>query len=130
LAKIKNPSKNAGKYVVKRKKSQVEIEKEEESSNENKLYWTKIIVGFLGGLLGTLAFNLVGWWMFLYMIILWLIFPFIPNLFIMKDLFKESKKEWLKMTLKTGVGGFFFVFMVTSTFCYTLMNFQNFTFPT
>ena len=91
LAKIKNKAKNAGKYIVKRKKSNIEIEKEEVSSKENKLYWIKVITAVIVATVGTLVFRLVGWIMLLWMLSFLLVFPLIPNYFIMQELFNNDK---------------------------------------
>lgn len=128
MARIKNKSQNAGKYLVKRKKSSIEIEKEEVSSNENKLYWSKILIAGITAILGTVGINLVGWLMLLWMLLFMLLFPLLPNYFIMRDLYDTNKKEWIKTTLKTGIGGFFFIFMFLSTMCHTLLVFSNFNF--
>jgi hypothetical protein len=126
LAKIKNKAKNAGKYIVKRKKSNIEIEKEEGTSKENKLHWIKVITAAVVATVGTLIFRLVGWWMLLWMVSFLLVFPLIPNYFIMQDLFNNDKKEWIKITLKTGIGGYFFTFMVVSTIFHTLIVWPNY----
>ena len=126
LAKIKNKAKNAGKYIVKRKKSNIEIEKEEGTSKENKLHWIKVITAVVVAMVGTLIFRLVGWFMLLWMLSFLLVFPLIPNYFIMQDLFNNDKKEWIKITLKTGIGGYFFTFMVVSTIIHTLIVWPNY----
>lgn len=126
LARIKNKAKNAGKYIVKRKKSLIEIEKEEVSSNENKLYWIKVITAVIVATIGTLGFRLVGWFMLLWMLSFLLVFPLIPNYFIMQEIFKNDKKDWIKITLKTGIGGYFFTFMVVSTIIHTLIVWPNY----
>jgi len=126
LARIKNKAKNAGKYIVKRKKSNIEIEKEEETSNENKLYWIKVLTAAIAATIGSLGIGLVGWFMLLWMLSFMLVSPLIPNFFIMQELFKTSKKEWIKTTLKTGIGGYFFTFMVVSTIIHTLIVWPNY----
>lgn len=126
LAKIKNKAKNAGKYIVKRKKSDIEIEKEEVSSKENKLYWTKVLTAVIAAIIGTLGIRLVGWFMLLWMLSFMLVFPLLPNFFIMQEIFNNDKKEWVKITLKTGIGGYFFTFMVVSTIIHTLIVWPNY----
>ena len=106
----------------------IEIEKEESISNENKLYWSKVIIAGVSALIGRLLLNFVGWQMFLWMLIFMFLFPFLPNFFLMRELFDLNKKEWLKFTLKTGNGGFFFVFMLVTTICHTLIVYPNFDF--
>ncbi len=128
MAKIKNKNKPKSGYIVKRKKTHEEIEKEEVKSSETTLYWIKILYSITVAFVGRVVFGLVGWWMFLWLLLFWFPFSFIPAYFVFRELFDKDILEWFKISLKTGVGGFFFVFMVVSTVCHTLLVAPNWTF--
>ncbi|MHA1871667.1 MAG: hypothetical protein ACTSU2_10100 [Promethearchaeota archaeon] len=124
MGRIKNKDKKAGKYIVSRKKKKEEIEKDEAKKQEDRFYWAKTITGALSAFIGRYFFNLVGWNMLLYMLGFWFGFPFILT-FMMGYKYDKEKWDW-KMILKTGVGMFFFAFMVTGTIVHTLMVIPNY----
>ena len=123
--RIRNKSKLAGKYVVKRKKTKVELEKDAITRQKEKFYWAKAITGAVSGALGVLVFNLVGWWMLLYMILMMAGFPWILSFGIFR--FKYDKENWSwKEILKEGAGIFFLTFMLVSTIFHTIMYIGEF----
>ena len=125
MGKIKNKSKNAGKYVVKRKKSKEEIEKSKEEEIEKKFYWTRAISGALAGLFGRLVFGLIGWSLFIWLISWWFGWPWIMSFVIFRIPYDKEKWSW-KNILKTGIGIFFFTFMVVSTIIHTFIVMPEF----
>lgn len=125
MGRIKNKSKNAGKYVVKRKKTQDEIEKEEEQDLTDKFYWTRALTGAAVGFLGRVVFDLVGWWMLLWMVCWWVGFPWIMSFVIFRIPYEKDQWDW-KTILKTGFGLYFFAFMVVSTICHTFLVMPNY----
>jgi len=87
-------------------------------ARETKLYWIRCITGALSALVGRLFIGLIGWFLLFWMLFFWFLFPFIVN----KILKYESKKdEWTwKNVIKPGIGIFFFMFMIVSTFIHTI----------
>lgn len=89
---------------------------------ETKLYWTKAITGAVSALVGRLFLGLIGWPMFIWMLSFWLGFPFIIGFLISP----YDNEEWnWKIMLKTGVGMFFFTFMVFGTLIHTILKFLH-----
>ena len=109
-------------YKVKTKEKVADIEKKKEITTEEKFYWVRVAVGAISALLGVLVFKLVGWWIFLYMMLLLLGWPFIQSFLIFRLPYKKDKWDW-KQILKTGIGGYFFTFMFISTICFTLVSY-------
>ncbi len=109
-------------YRVKTKEKVADIEKKKDITKEEKFYWVRLAVGVISALLGVLVFKLVGWWMFLYMMLLLLGWPFIQSFLIFRLPYKKDKWDW-KQILKTGIGGYFFTFMFVSTICFTLVSY-------
>ncbi len=123
--RIRNKSKLAGKYVVNRKKTKVELEKDAITRQKELFYWAKAITGALAGFLGVYMFQLVGWWMFIYMILMLAGFPWILSFGYFR--FRYDKENWSwKEILKEGVGIFFLTFMLMATVCHTLKYFYLF----
>ena len=123
--RIRNKSKLAGKYVVKRKKTKVELEKDAITRQKELFYWAKAITGAAAGFLGVYAFELVGWWMFIYMILMWFGFPWILSFGFFR--FRYDKENWSwKEILKEGAGIFFLTFMLVSTVFHTIKYFYLF----
>jgi len=89
---------------------------------ETKLYWIKAATGALSALFGRLFFGLIGWPMFLWMISFWLGFPPIVSFLILRYPYDREEWNW-KIILKTGVGIFFFTFMVVGTLIHTILYF-------
>ncbi|MHA1297814.1 MAG: hypothetical protein ACTSO9_00045 [Candidatus Helarchaeota archaeon] len=125
MARIKNKDKYAGKYIVKRKKSIEEIEKSKEEEITAKFYWTRAIFGAVSVLLGRVVFGLVGWNLF-YWLLGWLFgFPWVMSFLIFRIPYEKGKWDW-KMIMKTGIGIFFFMFMVIGTLVHTFMVMSRF----
>ncbi|MBY8982441.1 MAG: hypothetical protein KGD57_05805 [Candidatus Lokiarchaeota archaeon] len=98
------------------KKSTLDIRLE----RQTKLYWSRAITGALGGLISRLLFGLIGWWLFLWMIVFWFLFPFFASFVIFK--FEYDKEEWnWKKIISPGLGIYFFVFMIVTTIIHTLL---------
>jgi len=117
--RIRNKSKLAGKYIVKRKKTKVELEKDAITRQKEKFYWAKAITGAISGFLGVLWFDLVGWWMLIYMILMWVGFPWILSFGLFR--FRYDKENWSwKEILKEGAGIFFLTFMLVATLVHTI----------
>ncbi|MCF2138958.1 MAG: hypothetical protein K9W44_02735 [Candidatus Lokiarchaeota archaeon] len=113
------------KYLVKTKKKAIEEEKNKKRTIEEKFYWVKVIVAVISALFGVLVFDLRGWWMFLYLVGFILIWPFIQSFLIFRLPYKKEQWDW-KQILKTGIGAFFFIFMLVSTACFTLVTYSDY----
>jgi len=97
------------------KKIDIRLEK------ETKLYWIRAISGLITGFIGPLI-GLIGWWLLLWMVCFWLLFPFFANFIILQ--YKYDKEEWnWKNISKPGVGIFFFLFMIAAVIIHTLFAF-------
>jgi len=89
---------------------------------ETKLYWARAVSAALSALFGRLFFGLIGWPMFFWMLFFWFGFPFIISFLILR--YPYDKEEWnWKIILKTGIGIFFFTFMVVGTLVHTILYF-------
>lgn len=121
LAKKLIKRKKKARYVVSGKTTKEEITQKKKLTIEQKFYWVRTGVAFLTGLLGVLLFNLKGWWMFLYLILLLLGWPFFQSFVIFRLPYKKDEWDWKKI-LKTGVGAHFFSFMLISTICFSLIT--------
>ena len=89
---------------------------------ETKMYWIRAITGALSAFLGRLLFGLIGWFLFLWMLVWWFIFPFFVSFLILK--YKFDKEEWnWKNIILPGIGMFFFLFMIVGVFFHTILNF-------
>ncbi len=86
-------------------------------TNEERLYYYKLVLGFASGLVGRLI-GFYGWLMLLWLVIFWLGAPFIIGPLIAP--YEKGKWDY-KMFLKTAVAAFFFLFMVTSTIVHTVI---------
>ncbi|MFX1376993.1 MAG: hypothetical protein ACFFA0_14400 [Promethearchaeota archaeon] len=89
---------------------------------ETKLYWIRALTGFLSAVLGRLIFGLIGWFLFIWMLTWWFVFPFIVNNFIFKYEYEEEKWTW-KNVILPGIGIFFFLFMIGGVFFHTILFF-------
>jgi hypothetical protein len=89
---------------------------------ETRLYWIRAITGFLSAIIGRLIFGLIGWFLFLWMLTWWFIFPFVVNFFIFKYEFIEDEWTW-KNVILPGIGIFFFLFMIGGVFTHTILFF-------
>jgi hypothetical protein len=110
------------KYQVKSKEKVAEIERKKETTVEEKFYWVRVGVGAIASFFGVVVFKIVGWWMLLYMGLFLLVWPFIQSFLIFRLPYQKDKWDW-KQILKTGIGGYFFIFMFIGTICFTLMSY-------
>lgn len=108
------------RYVVNAKETKVEVEKKKETSTEDKFYYIRAITGIIAPILGRAAFGLVGWWMLLYMVLIWVGWPWIMSFVILRIPYQKGKWDW-KMILKTGWGIYFLLFMFIGTIVHTIM---------
>jgi hypothetical protein len=108
------------RYQVKAKEKKAEIEKKKEVTLEDKFYWVRSMSGIVFALLGRVVFNLVGWPMFFWMIAFWFGWPWLISFVIFRIPYEKGKWDW-KMIMKTGIGAYFFLFMLTSTIAHTIM---------
>lgn len=118
--------KNPNKPEFKKKSKEEKLEEKEPMKDEEKLYWAKILIALGAAILGSAVIGLVGWWMLLWMVIFWFGVPFLPALAIHE--YEKEKWDW-KVILKTAVGGYFAIFMLTSTIIHTLTYIANFPGP-
>lgn len=89
---------------------------------ETKLYWVRALTGALSAFVGRLIFGLFGWFLFVWMLAWWFIFPFIVSFNILKH--EYDKEEWnYKNIIMPGIGIFFFLFMIVGVFLHTLLSF-------
>ena len=59
---------------------------------ETKLYLIRAITGALSVFVGRLVLGLIGWFLFIWMLVWWLLFPFFVNFVILK--YSYEKEEW------------------------------------
>jgi hypothetical protein len=113
------PQEKSRRRKYKRKKFLIPKEEKGKKplTNEERLYYYKMFLGFASGLVGRLI-GLYGLWLLLWLVIFWFGAPFILGLLIAP--YQKEKWDW-KMFLKTAVAAFFFVFMVTTTIIHTLI---------
>jgi hypothetical protein len=121
------------KKLIKEKKKELQktsVQVEKRPSNlfdlrlerETKLYWIRALTGALSALIGRLIFGLIGWFLFIWMLAWWFIFPFIVSFNILK--IKYDKEEWTwKNIILPGIGIYFFLFMIVGVFTHTILNF-------
>ena len=103
-------------------KKKFKTEKEEKLeirlSKETKLYWIRAATGAICAIIGSLI-GLTSWWLFLWMLIFWLGFPFLASFLILR--YKYDKEEWnWKNIIRPGIGIFFFLFMIFAILFHTL----------
>jgi len=108
------------RYVVKSKERAVEVERKAKHSQEDRFYWTRVITAIVTAIVGTFGFHLVGWGMLLYLVCFWLGFPWIVSFIIFRIPYEKGVWDW-KMIEKTGIGAFFFLFMLIATICHTMI---------
>ena len=113
-------AKKKKKYIAKHKIKEKDEKKNKELSMEEKFYWSRVITGLLSGILGAWPIQLVGWWMFLYMMCFQFIFPFFLSFVVFRLPYKKGKWDW-KHILKTGIGANFFIFLFASTVVHTMV---------
>jgi hypothetical protein len=117
-------AKKKKKYIVRHKVKEKEERRKKELSMEEKFYWSRAITGLLSGIFGAWPFQIVGWWMFLYMMCFQFIFPFVLSFGVFRLPYKKGKWDW-KNILKTGIGINFFIFLFASTAVHTLVVFPD-----
>ena len=89
---------------------------------ETKLYWIRVITGLISGVLGRLAFGLIGWWLLIWMLAFWFLPPFFISKYVLK--YEYDKEEWnWKNIIKPGLGIYFLIFMVVAIFIHTFLAF-------
>ncbi len=110
-----------GKYKRKKFLIPKEDKVKKPHTNEERLYYYKLVLGFAAGLVGRLI-GLIGWWLLLWLVIFWFVAPFPLGLLIAP--YEKEKWDW-KIILKTAVAAFFFVFMLTTTILHTLIVTSN-----
>ncbi|MGV9199263.1 MAG: hypothetical protein ACOC4M_10625, partial [Promethearchaeia archaeon] len=78
--------------------------------------------GVVSALIGRLFIGLVGWWLLLFMVVIWFGFPFIVNFAVLG--YEYDKEDWnWKNIIKPGIGIYFFLFMIVGVFIHTLLKF-------
>jgi hypothetical protein len=119
--------------LIKEKKKElqkqlVQVEKRPSKSfdlrmeRETKLYWIRALTGALSAFVGRLIFGLIGWFLLIWMLAWWFIFPFIVSFNILK--YKYDKEEWTwKNIILPGIGIYFFLFMIAGVLTHTLLNY-------
>ena len=117
-------AKKKKKYIVKHKVKEKEEIRKKELSMEEKFYWSRAITGLLSGILGAWPIQIVGWWMFFYMMCFQFIFPFVLSFVVFRLPYKKGKWDW-KNILKTGMGINFFIFLFASTAVHTIVLFPD-----
>jgi len=117
-------AKKKKKYIVRHKVKEKEEMRKKELSMEEKFYWSRAITGLLSGIFGAWPFQIVGWWMFLYMMCFQFIFPFVLSFVVFRLPYKKGKWDW-KNILKTGIGINFFIFLFASTAVHTIVIFPE-----
>ncbi|MFX1237972.1 MAG: hypothetical protein ACFFAS_14740 [Promethearchaeota archaeon] len=108
------------KPTKERQKSVKEAEFDLRIERETKIYWYRAFTGVFGGFLLRI-YGFVGWTLFLWMLGLMLLFPFMINYFLKYE-FEKDIWTW-KNVLKPGLGVFFFLFMFSSVFMSTIFDF-------
>ncbi|NVM34202.1 MAG: hypothetical protein HWN81_01320 [Candidatus Lokiarchaeota archaeon] len=89
---------------------------------ETKLYWIRALTGALSALIGRILFGLIGWFLFLWMLVWWFLFPFAVSFLILK--YEYDKEEWTwKNIILPGIGIYFFSFMIVGVFLHTILYF-------
>ncbi len=89
---------------------------------ETKLYWIRTLTGALSALTGRFLFGLIGWFLFIWMLSWWFVFPFAISFLILK--YEYDKEEWnWKNIILPGIGIYFFLFMIVGVFLHTILYF-------
>ena len=89
---------------------------------ETKLYWIRALTGALSALIGRILFGLIGWFLFLWMLVWWFLFPFAVSFLILKYEYGKEEWNWKKIILP-GIGIYFFLFMIVGVFLHTILYF-------
>ena len=89
---------------------------------ETKLYWIRALTGALSAFIGRIIFGLIGWFLLLWMLVWWFLFPFAVSFLILK--YEYDKEEWnWKNIILPGIGMYFFLFMIVGVFLHTILYF-------
>ena len=89
---------------------------------ETKLYWIRAVTGALSALIGRLIFGFIGWFLFLWMLSWWFLFPFVVSFIILQYEYDKEEWNWKKIILP-GIGIYFFLFMIVGVFIHTTLYF-------
>ncbi len=89
---------------------------------ETKLYWIRAVTGALSALIGRLIFGFIGWFLFLWMLSWWFLFPFVVSFIILRYEYDKEEWNWKKIILP-GIGIHFFLFMIVGVFIHTTLYF-------
>jgi len=89
---------------------------------ETKLYWIRALTGALSALIGRILFGLIGWFLFLWMLVWWFLFPFAVSFLILRYEYDKEDWNWKKIILP-GIGIYFFLFMIVGVFLHTILYF-------
>lgn len=89
---------------------------------ETKLYWIRALTGALSALIGRILFGLIGWFLFLWMLVWWFLFPFAVSFLILRYEYDKEEWNWKKIILP-GIGIYFFLFMIVGVFLHTILYF-------
>jgi len=103
----------------KRPKTQKEQALEIRLAKETRLYWVRAIMGALTGFIGVYFFELVSWYLFIWMLSFWLGFPFFVSFVIFRYEYDEEEWSWKNIFLP-GIGIFFFLFMIVALLTYNI----------
>jgi hypothetical protein len=108
------------KEIQEKEARKTDLEKRLEK--ETKLYWVRAISGIVVALIGRIAFQFVGWILFIWMLAFWFGFPFVTSFIIYR--YKYDKETWnWKNIIKPGIGIYFLLFMITGTMIHTFLKF-------
>ncbi len=88
---------------------------------ETRLYWVRTLSGGLAALIGRLI-GLVGWFLLIWMLCFWFLFPFFTSFVIFR--YKYDKESWnWKNIIMPGIGIYFFIFLIIGTIIHTFLLF-------
>ena len=87
---------------------------------ETKLYLIRAITGALSALVGRLIIGLIGYFLLIWMLVWWFLFPFFVNYVILKYGYEKEEWSWKNIILP-GIGIFFFSFMLVGVITHTIL---------
>jgi len=88
---------------------------------ETKLYLIRAITGALSALVGRLIIGLIGYFLLIWMLVWWFLFPFFVNYVILKYGYEKEEWSWKNIILP-GIGIFFFSFMLVGVITHTILT--------
>ena len=103
---------------VEQKVSEVKSEEKKEKDVQMKFYWARALTGVITAILGGLAFKLIGWDMFIFMIVFLVVWPYILSFAIFRIPYVKKKWDWKKIISK-GFAAHFFLFLLITTLIHT-----------